>query len=157
MTNGSPHMAQAFKWPERILVHPVAKTDAGFSIWIGPWWTLRGDASPASIGEAVRKALSDAPASVPQPNWQSSEWKSLTKARHMAAGVKSERGFVVGSKLVAIEHVNHAIRITPTRNGGTSGPDKGFHELLSARIGVREDADSATLGSRIMEGWARST
>ena len=44
---------------------------------------------------------------------------------------------------------------TPTRNGGTTGPEKGYHDLPAASVAVPLDADDNSLAMALAEAWAR--
>jgi hypothetical protein len=60
-----------------------------------------------------------------------------------------------GSKLVGIETVGQNLRFTPTRNGGSTGPDKGHRDLPDGTIEAPLTIDTEGLGLKVAEAWAR--
>src|SRR5262245_49387916 len=102
-SSGAPAIgpcAQAYWWPGKILVHALARTEPGFYLNAEPWMTLPSNVNHAILGSAIRAALRAFQPNVPVPDYRSPAWKALRLARIRAAGVKSERQFVSGSKLV---------------------------------------------------------
>ncbi len=59
-----------------------------------------------------------------------------------------------GSKLVLIDATGDSFVFTPTRNGGTTGLDKGYAEL-AGRVAVPLGAADNHLGMALAEAWAR--
>jgi len=149
--------ATAYWRSGKILIHALAKTEPGFYIDAEPWLILPSDAHPSEIGEAIRKALRAFRPSVPVPDYRSPEWKALRLGRFRAAGVRSEREFMSGSKLVDISTVGEAIQFVPTRNGGSSGAQRGYHFLPGAALKAPLKADAESLALKLAEAWTRCT
>lgn len=126
--------ARAYWRPDKILIHALARTEPGFYIGAEPWLTMPSNATHAVVGSAIRAALLAFHPSVPVPDYRSPEWKALQLARFRAVGVKSERQFESGSKLVVIETVPKNFHFIPTRNGGSAGPNKGYHALPECMV-----------------------
>jgi hypothetical protein len=119
------------------------------------WWNLPISVTSAELGLAIRGALLAFQPDAPWPDFRSPEWKALRKIRLRAAGVTSERQYMTGSKLVHIDAAGENLVLTPTRNGGATGPTKGFEELTAASAAVSLAADDSRLGIAVTEAWAR--
>jgi hypothetical protein len=59
-----------------------------------------------------------------------------------------------GSKQVDIGTKGESLVFTPTRNGGTTGPEKCYHDLPAASVAVPLDADDNSLAMALAEAWA---
>jgi hypothetical protein len=62
-----------------------------------------------------------------------------------------------GSKHVGIKTVGQNLRFTPSRNGGSTGPDKGHRYLPEGTIEAPLTIDAEGLGLKVVEAWARCT
>jgi hypothetical protein len=134
---------------DRMLIYPNLKTTDGVYLASEPYVTLELSSSARSIGVAVLGALADAAAVIPHPK----SWSDVAAARLAAAGVKSERQFQLSSALVEVTRRNGTLEVSPTSNGGASGPDKGFHRL---EAGVAASAnDPSELGEAILQAFER--
>ena len=147
--------AQAYWWPEKILVHALARTEPGFYIIAEPWTTLPSNVDHATLGSAIREALLAFRSNVRVPDYQTLAWKALRRARLRAVGVRSERQFMSGSKLVGISTVGQNLHFTPTRNGGSTGVDRGYRDLPEGLIEVPLTIDSEGIGLKTVDAWAR--
>jgi hypothetical protein len=148
--------AQAYWWPGKmILVHPLARTEPGFYISAEPWMALPSNVNHAILGSAIREVLLAFQPNVPVPDYRSPAWKALRLARIRAVGVRSERQFMNGSKLVGISTVGQNLRFTPTRNGGSIGPDRGYRDLPEGIIEAPLTIDTKGLGLKVIDAWAR--
>src|SRR5260221_5844462 len=148
-SSGAPPIgpcAQAYWWPEKILVHALARTGAGFYINAEPWMTLPSNVNHAILGSAIREALLAFQPNVPIPDYRSLAWRALRLARVRAVGVRSERQFMSDSKLAGISTLGQNLRLIPTRNGGSTGPDRGYRDLPDGIIEVPLTIDTEGLG-----------
>jgi hypothetical protein len=82
-SSGGP-CANAFWWPEKILVHALARTESGFYISAEPWLTMPSTVTHAILGSAIRQALFAFQPSTPVPDYRSPAWKALRLARFRA-------------------------------------------------------------------------
>src|SRR5262249_32203916 len=112
--------ASAYWRPGRIVIGAMARTVHRAHIGT-EWWTLPASATHVELGSAIRRALVAFQADAPHPDFRSAEWKAQGKARLRAAGVRSERHYMDGSKLVHVNASGDGLAFTPTRNGGTTG------------------------------------
>jgi hypothetical protein len=116
---------------------------------------MPSNATHALVGSAILEALLAFQPSVPVPDYRSPEWKAHQLALFRAAGVKSARQFESGSKAVLIETARKNLHFTPSRNGGSTGPNKGHHFLLERMVETPLGIDPEALGLTLAEVWAR--
>lgn len=142
--------ACAYLLKDRWLIHPTSKTTSGLVIASAPFQAIPADSDLAVLGIAIRVALATSSDGVPHPT----DWKGISSSRLTAAGVKTEATFQRNSKLVAVNRIGAEIVFTPTRNGGSSGGDKGFHKIddraVVASIGISDES----LGQKVHDALA---
>jgi hypothetical protein len=142
--------ASAYKLRDRFLVQTDQITTAG--VWLAaPEYVCLGLDSPAEeIGKAFLSALEDSGQIVPHPT----KWAGLAKPRLDAAGVKSEAAFQKGTQLVTVLRSQMETEIQPTRNGGASGDNRGFHDLPNKTIRLSNQASALEVGQAIIAAFA---
>lgn len=113
--------------PDRLLVCPERKAEAGFWLSVEPFTVLATNSELETIGVAILSALGKSSGTELDPT----DWKEFGRPRLAAAGVKTETAFQRGSKLVCIEMSAGKICFTPNHNGGTKGDSKGFRVIES--------------------------
>jgi hypothetical protein len=80
---------------------------------------------PTQMVQAVQEALRCSMEGIPHPT----EWKSVGVSVLEVAGVRSWSALANASRRCEIENHADGMTIVPTRNGGLTGDDRGFHEL----------------------------
>ncbi len=117
--------ASVYRIGDRLIVHSMDRATSG--VWItGTFVAALSAASPATgLGAAVEQALAESRDGVPHPQ----DGKAVGRLVLDAAGQKSWRALQKRAVLVEVWKDSASIRIVPTRNGGTAGDDRGFHEL----------------------------
>ena len=141
------HSAAVYLRPSGFIVSAYAATTAGVFITSEPTIVLPSDASPAQIGQAIRTVLADGPDLVPHPT----DWKSVLTPLLQRAGVRSWNAIQRSSKYCAVSASEDAIRIIPSRNGGTRGPDKGYSDIGEKAVSVQADCSDQLLGEALLE------
>lgn len=119
-------------------------------VWLaGEYAVLLTEAeSPDDLGAAVERALVASRRDVPHP----SDWRNVGRQVLIVAGKKTWRTLEKGAVLTHVYRNRSSLRVTPTRNGGPTGDDRGFHELgdceqtLEARASPIELARAVTRG-----------
>lgn len=106
------------------------------------------DADAMALADLARSVL-HAGVEVPRV----ADWKRVGLGVFAAARVKSWRALHASSKFVMLNSLGDKIQIVPTRNGGTAGDEKGFHELDEEAFVIDESA--AEFGSQLLEAFAR--
>jgi hypothetical protein len=139
------HSAAVYQLRDRVLIHPWQRTTTGLGIASEPYISLPLDANFTALGNCVLTALTHSGQSVPHP----SSWKGLEAPRLKAAGVKSEKAFQSGARSLTVDRVDQALRIEPSRNGGTKGESKGFEPLPKLSTSLPLTSTAEKLGSAI--------
>jgi hypothetical protein len=124
--------ASVFKLPSRFIVCPVSTTTAGVGIDSEPYIVLPASVSAVELGEAINQALNSSHDDIAHPL----SWKGLAAPRLAAAGVKSEAAFQKQASLVSLITDGKIVTITPHRNGGATGPDRGFSPIDECEVQV---------------------
>jgi hypothetical protein len=83
------------------------------------------------------------------------DWKAFSQSFLKAAGLRSWRTLQLGSRCCMIERTATLLQIVPTRNGGTTGDDKGFHALADSTIELPSTSDPARLGAALLFAFDR--
>lgn len=124
--------ASVYKLPSRFIVCPVSTTTSGIGIDSEPYIVLLASASAVELGEAINQALDSSHDGISHPL----SWKGLAAPRLAAAGVRSETAFQKQASLVSITTDESTVTLTPHRNGGATGPDKGFSPIDECAVQV---------------------
>jgi hypothetical protein len=135
-----------------ILIHPVARTDAGVGVHVPPVVRLQLDASAAALGAAVRTALQQDQPAIPNPARH--EWKSLADRFLKATGIRSWRRLESHALCCWIEATDEIVRFTPLANGGTRGDRKGFQPFGAPEVTVPQDRPDEAIGEALLRTLA---
>ncbi len=117
----------------------MCRTSTGIGVATEPYQVLSSSVSPTELGEAIYRALNDSRENIPHPV----DWKALAFPRLAAAGVKTEAAFQKKSALVTALFDGVILSVTPHRNGGKTGNEKGFHPISECEARVMEAAAEA--------------
>lgn len=169
-TDGAlPRRSAAFRWPDSMsfpvkaccvysradgyFVHAESQTVE--SVWIlqAPVERVQLDAPDAALGAAVRRALARSRTDVAHP----SDWMAFRIGVNRAlneVGISSVSKLHTGARLVSLRVFASAVCVTPTRNGGGSGPDRGFDELAEMVREIAEGSSDAELGQAVVASVA---
>jgi len=121
---------------DALVVETNDRTVAGYHVSSDRVSRLSAAVPDGVLGERILDALSRAREGVPasRPDVPA---RQRTKALVKAAGRRSYAAVIRDAVLVHVERDGERLRFTPTRNGGPTGPDRGFHrshEELSSPI-----------------------
>jgi hypothetical protein len=141
----------------RMLVQASDRTDsrhAGFWVATPPVVSLDAAAGAATVGQAVLDALARSRVEAPVPD----RGVDLEAPLRNAAGVRSRRALMMGTRACWVNREEGEIRIDPLRNGGASGPERGFSPLpLSERCTLEATATAETVGRAVIAALERAT
>jgi hypothetical protein len=129
-------------------------TQAGVGVLVPPVHRFPLEPEPASVGRVLRELLTTGTAIVPPETWKDRE--PLAGQFLKAAGVRSWRQLETGVRCCWIEASDGQVTLTPLRNGGTRGDQKGFQPFGAPVVRVAADAPDADLGAAVLEALNRS-
>ena len=117
-------------------------------LYIANGWirTLAVDVDDTVLGQAVFEALHNSGDSIKA----AAEGRERALAALLkAAGVRSYRKFVRGTRTVGVGVRPHSSSITflPYRNGGPTGPGRGFHPIQDLEFSIPENSTEADVGA----------
>jgi hypothetical protein len=115
----------------------------------GPYVVLGDSASDEELGNAALNALSRYRTGIAPPSRE--ELNALPTDLFKAAGVRSLKEFILGSRLVGLRRTGNCVRLEPTANGGRS---RGY-ESLGGHIDVTL-ITPANVGKALREAFAES-
>ena len=144
--------ASIYKLPSQFIVCPVSTTTLGIGITSEPFIVLPTPVSADELGKAINQALDSSHDGVAHPLC----WKGLAAPRLAAAGVKSEATFQKQASLVSLIANGKTATFTPHRNGGATGPDKGFSPLDECAVQV-DPRTQAVWGETAFQIFKRCT
>jgi hypothetical protein len=143
------HGVAIFRFDNAVLVYSLDKAKSG--VWLaGEFATLLVDASPENLGAAVEQALTASRFDVPHPQ----DWRNVGANVLVVAGKKSWRALEKGAVAAHLFRDRSGVRITPTRNGGPTGDDRGFHELTDRTQSLDASASHLEVASGVIRALA---
>lgn len=128
------------------IVEPSSWTTTGLRIGTEPINVLPGDAAASDLGTALQKALRAAKEGVAHPT----DWKAHLEPLLRCAKLRSWNALQKSAKMCQVEALDRELRITPSRNGETSGSDKGYHPIVDQAITLPLDCSAEELGSAVL-------
>ena len=149
--SGGERYAGVYLTPEAVLPHAFKKARAGFLYGSPPVVVLRPDAPPAALGRALRGVLDAYVPNEPDPD----DWKAARAEFLKATTFRSWKALEGGAKLCNVCEDRGRIVLTPTRNGGSRGDEKGFAPFSADPVSVPSDADEETVGRAVLEALSR--
>ena len=124
------------------VIQPESRTTDG--IWIGgePVQVLPCETDMTTVGQAIQNALAASQDGVALPT----DWKAALQPLFKAAKIKNWNALQKSAKMVEVEMSAAELRMVPSRNGGTSGDDKGYQSLPEKAIVLEADCSPEQLG-----------
>lgn len=113
---------------DALIIETNDRTAAGYHVGTERVCRLSAAAPDDELGSRVLDALKDAREGVPALRSKVPAGQR-TRALVEAAGRRSYAAVIRDAVLVHVEREGERLRFTPTRNGGPTGPDRGFHRL----------------------------
>jgi hypothetical protein len=136
-------------YPDKILIETTDRVKEGFGISSSNITILPLNTDTEVLGSVVRHHLSLTKAGLPIPEDYKQHYNDFLKK----AGFKNGKAHHRNALLLNIDQQENEIKITPTRNGGYTGKNRGFLEIKDICITVKADTDNAVLGDKIKHGW----
>ncbi|MFL5327842.1 MAG: contact-dependent growth inhibition system immunity protein [Gemmataceae bacterium] len=141
-----PRLASVYARDRDYIIQPSSWTTTGLRIGTDPIEVLPGDADSTKLGAALRKALTAAQEGVTNPT----DWKAHLEPFLQSAEIRSWNVLQKSAKMCDVEAMDGELRITPSRNGGTSGPDKGYHPIADQAVVLPQDCSAEELGAVVL-------
>jgi hypothetical protein len=129
--------AHLFQREKKMITHPMSQTTAGFYMSSEPYLFIE-DQSALGIGAAVRSALAAFRTGIHTPLRDDYSAIPASPLQKQMAGYR-------GARVVVIEK-KEKFAFVPHSNGGGTGKNRGYHELIEKKIVLPSDADDAALG-----------
>ena len=111
-----------------------------------PACKLTREVSEADLGKAVRAVLMASETIVPHPT----RWAGVTKPIFQAVGMRSWKAMTASARHCQVGENDLGIVLTPSRNGGMLGDDRGFHDLSGSALTLSGGSTDAELGSALL-------
>ncbi len=142
--------ARAHKIKEQIFIQGYARTTVGLNQLDGLIF-VSVDTNFEDVGRHILSALDGEWKVIPHPTQE--QWKVMDKDDPMlkAAKIKTWNAMMKASKAVSLEMNEDSVVMTPSRFGGTSGDNKGYHDLDDKAITC--DLDPETLGRSLIQAF----
>lgn len=143
-------LVHAYRTSDAYYIVPNDQTVDG--LWVNGTQVKRVpiDTPAIELGRMVLSALGEGD----HARARISDWKGLLKPLLGAACAASWSAFSRKSELIVIKREEEGLVVTPTRHGGTSGNDKGFHELGEHAVHMKADSDPRKVGALLLGVWA---
>ncbi len=118
-------------------------------MWIGgePVQVLPCETDMTTLGQAIQNALAASQDGVAHPT----DSKAVLQPLFKGAKIKSWNALQKSAKMVSIEMSAAELRMVPSRNGGTSGDDKGYNHLPEKAIVLAAGCSPEQLGSALSQ------
>ena len=143
--------AVAYARAEGLLLHAQALSTDGVHLAVPPVRALPPGSLDVDVGVATFAMLDAHQLNYPHPR----DWKAFSATFLKAAGLKSWRAVQARSRCCTIERTSSTLRIVPTRNGGATGDDRGFHDLDDLTLELPAASTPAGLGAALLAAFDR--
>jgi len=151
MIRKPPHAAGVYLVDGKYVIHGTHYTDQ----WIGnagpPVHVLASGSSAEVLGRALRETL----VATRYGLADKAEARKLGDAFVKAAGFKSLKALVQEARYCHVNEDGKHLQLTPSRQGGWSGPDRGAHWLEDEKVTVAMSVTDAELGRALREAMQR--
>lgn len=125
---------------------------AGFYFAAEPVRCLPAAAAQEEVGAAMRHCLAEGKTNVPVP----SDWKVYHSAFLKAAGFRSWKALEGSAKSCEVSIGTSDFQLLPLKNGGSSGPHKGFQPFGATPVLLPLTASDRELGRGLLEALVRA-
>ena len=143
--------ASATLYPDKILIETIDRVKEGFGISSTNIATLPIDTDNNTLGSTLRHHLKSTRTGLTRPK----DYKKHYQDFLSKAGFKNSKEHHRNALHLTISQRQDKIIITPTKNGGYTGKDRGFSGIKDSDIIVTVDIDNSILADKIKEGWSK--
>ena len=143
--------ASATLYPDKILIETVDRVKEGFGISSTNISTLPVDVDNDTLGSTLRHHLNSTQAGLSIPKDYKKHYQDFLDK----AGFKNGKEHHKNALHLTVTQRQDKITISPTKNGGYTGKDRGFLGIKDSNIVLTADIDNVTLADKIKEGWSK--
>jgi hypothetical protein len=136
--------ANATLYPDKILIETTDRVKEGFGISSMKLTILPVNTDNQNLGSTLRYHLNLSRSDLKIPK----DYKEHYKNFLVRAGFKNGKEHHRNALNLAISQKQNLITISPSKNGGYTGKERGFHGIKDTDIIVGSDIDNFTLGSK---------
>jgi hypothetical protein len=148
----SGRAAGVYQHADVLLLHAHRRAQAGFLVAVPPVIRLPPSSSAAEVGKALRQALGAFQAEREDP----ADWSGLRSEFLQATGFRSWKALEESAKSCWIEEQAGRIELTPLKNGGSRGADKGFQPFGVPPSTMEASESDAEIGQALLDALSRS-
>ena len=123
------------------VLHALLRSEQGVYIAGLPAVVVRRLTGPEELCDALRQVLARSRGTVPHPT----DWKAVGQPVLATVQVSSWKALARRARYCTVSETESELVFMPTRNGGSSGADKGFHELSDKQFSLQRDAPDGAL------------
>ena len=139
-------------YPDKIIIETIDRVKEDFGISSLNISILPVNTDNETLGSSIRYHLSLTRTGISIPKDYKQSYKEFLKKLGFKNGKEHHKDAL---KVMISQHQNQ-ITISPTKNGGFTGKDRGFLSMKDvADIFVNENTDNFTLGDKIREGYSQ--
>lgn len=150
-TKDTTLQASATLYPDKILIETIDRVKEGFGISSENISLLPIDIAAETLGSKVKHHLRLTQTGLSIPADYRQHYSNFLKK----AGFKNGKEHHRNALRVEISQHDGLIKISPTKNGGYTGKDRGFVGVKDADIILNMAIDDAALGDKIKFGWTK--
>ncbi len=143
--------ASATLYPEKILIETIDSVKEGSGICSTNISTLFVDIDGETLGSTIRQHLNSTKTALIIPKDYKKHYQDFLNK----AGFKNGKEHHKNALRLTISQRQNQITISPTKNGGYSGKERGFSGIKDSDIITTTDIDNSTLARKIKEGWSK--
>ena len=145
--------ALAILYPNKIVIDTLDKVKAGFNTVSANPTILNTDSENQLLGRTVREHLELTKHNLNNPS--QAELKVEQENFLKAYGFKTLKSYHANAKYLSITEQDQEIIIEPTKNGGSTGKERGFSYGLGKSISIEKNIKDEELGKLIKETWQK--
>lgn len=149
-------MCSIYVLPDVYFIHPLSRTRDGFWLFHGPTSRVERTSDAAALGQAVLDMLRESRTETPAPTDTKSFSASCAQILKQS-GVKSFLHLQRNAHMIQVEGNHSHIVMTPQRNGGSSGPSRGYHPILDKATRLPNTATENDVGRCVVAAIAHCT
>lgn len=143
--------ANATLYPNKILIATIDRVKEGFGISSTNISILSVDIDNLTLGSTIRQHLNSTRNSLTIPKDYKKHYQDFLDK----VGFKNGKEHHKNAFHLIISQRQNKITISPTKNGGFTGKDRGFIGIKDSDIIVTTDIDNSLLAGKIKEGWSK--